>query len=167
MAKIFLILGPVGAGKSTFSRILCEEKHAIHFALDDWMSNLFSADRPEEGVMEWYQERAKRCIAQIWKLTEQIISNDINVVLELGLIRKQQRLEFHQYLTEKNHALVIYILDAPRDIRRQRVDKRNLEQGETFSMIVPLDVFELASDLWEPVSDAEFPEAEIQRISAT
>jgi hypothetical protein len=32
---------------------------------------------------------------------------------------------------------------------------RNVEQGETFSMVVPPEFFELASDLWEPPDEAE------------
>jgi hypothetical protein len=48
-----------------------------------------------------------------------------------------------------------YVLDAGRDIRRERVLTRNRAKGSTFSMVVPLEVFELASDLWEPLDPAE------------
>jgi hypothetical protein len=47
------------------------------------------------------------------------------------------------------------VLDAPRDVRRERVNARNLERGATFTMIVPPAVFELASDLWEPLAGDE------------
>jgi hypothetical protein len=33
--------------------------------------------------------------------------------------------------------------------------RRNVEQGETFSMVVPPEFFELASDLWEVPDEAE------------
>jgi hypothetical protein len=51
--------------------------------------------------------------------------------------------------------LTVYVLDAPREIRRARVLRRNAEKGETFSMEVPLPFFELASDRWEPPDEAE------------
>lgn len=35
------------------------------------------------------------------------------------------------------------------------MSERNRTQGGTFSMVVPPDVFELASDLWEPPSRSE------------
>ena len=45
--------------------------------------------------------------------------------------------------------------DAPRDVRRERVERRNRDQGATFSMVVPPAIFELASDMWEPLDDDE------------
>lgn len=43
---------------------------------------------------------------------------------------------------------------AQADERRVRVNRRNLEMGETFAMHVPSDIFEYASDLWQtPDSD--------------
>ena len=54
MAKIHLIVGPVGAGKSTFALRLSQERKALFFNLDEWMIALFRPDRPEAGVMEWY-----------------------------------------------------------------------------------------------------------------
>ena len=32
---------------------------------------------------------------------------------------------------------------------------RNQNRGETFSMVVPPEVFEMASDMWEPPSEDE------------
>ena len=58
-------------------------------------------------------------------------------------------------------ALVVYVLDAPRDVRRERVLRRNAEQGETFSMVVPPHIFELASDLWQPPGEAECAERSV------
>ena len=52
-------------------------------------------------------------------------------------------------------ALQIYVLDAGRDIRRARVRARNADQDASFSMLVPDAVFEMASDMWEPVDKAE------------
>jgi hypothetical protein len=47
------------------------------------------------------------------------------------------------------------VLDAPRELRRERVLRRNTQQGATFSMVVPPHIFELASDLWQPPGEAE------------
>jgi hypothetical protein len=44
----------------------------------------------------------------------------------------------------------LYVLDAPREVRRERVSERNRVMGPTFSMVVPPAIFELASDRWEP-----------------
>ena len=36
--RLRLVIGPVGAGKSTFSRQLCAEHHALALNLDAWMA---------------------------------------------------------------------------------------------------------------------------------
>ena len=153
MAQIHLVIGPVGAGKSTFTRQLCREHAALCFNLDEWMARLFRADRPEVGVMEWYAERTARCIEQIWKLTQSLLELGNDVVLEIGLIQRRDRERLYRRVDGAGHALTVYVLDAPRELRRERVERRNEQQGDTFCMVVPPHIFDLASDLWEPGQD--------------
>lgn len=78
-----------------------------------------------------------------------------DAVLELGLLRRSEREAFYASLRDAGVGLTVHLLDAPRDVRRERVLLRNQRRGVTFSMDVPLDVFELASDLWEPIEPDE------------
>lgn len=167
MARIHLIIGPVGAGKSTFALQLCKEQRAVRLNLDEWMAELFSPDRPEEGNMAWYIERTERCLAQIWKLTTNVIDQGLDVVLEIGLIQRSQRERLYARVDAEAYDLTVYVLDAPRDLRRERVLQRNLEQGATFAMLVPLHIFELASDLWEPPEQTERSERDVRNIGKT
>jgi predicted kinase len=153
MARIHLVVGPVGAGKSTFVFELCKAHEAVRMNLDEWMACLFRPDRPEHDIVAWYTERTARCIEQIWRQTIRTIEVGTDVVLEIGLIRRRDRERI--YDRAKGIDLTIYVLDAPRDVRRERVKKRNREKGDTFSMEVPLEFFEMASDLWEPINDDE------------
>lgn len=164
MSPICLIEGPVGAGKSTFAAGLCEERHAVHLNLDDWMARLFRPDRPQAGVMPWYIERKDRCIEQIWRVSDGIARAGGSVVLELGLVQRVSRLDFYARVDASAHRLQVFVLDAPREIRRERVRRRNVEKGATFSMEVPDHFFELASDLWEPPDEEEAQERQIQFI---
>jgi predicted kinase len=154
-ARIHLIVGPVGAGKSTFALRLAREQRAVRLNLDEWMAALFRPDRPTTGVMEWYVERTGRCLRQIWTLTQRLLEVETSVVLEIGLIQRRERAAFFERVDVSGHGLTIYALDAPRELRRQRVQERNAQQGETFSMPVPPAIFELASDLWEPLDERE------------
>jgi predicted kinase len=155
-ARIHLVIGPVGAGKSTYVRHLVQQHRAVPLNLDDWMATLFSPDRPGTGdVMAWYVPRTLRCLDQIWKTAEAVLDAGGNVVLEVGLIQHHQREAFYARLGPWADAMVVYVLDAPRELRRERVERRNAEQGATFSMVVPLHIFELASDLWQPPDAAE------------
>ena len=154
-ARLHLVVGPVGAGKSTFSTQLAQGRGAVRLTLDEWMATLFRPDRPDVGLVEWYIERAARCVEQIWSLATQLLDTGTDVILEIGLLRRHEREAFYQRVDGANFDLSVYALDAARDVRRQRVLQRNRLAGPTFSMIVPLTVFEYASDLWEPLSPAE------------
>jgi predicted kinase len=165
MAQLHLIVGPVGAGKSTFANQLAAEHRAVRMNLDQWMAQLFSADRQSGTTMDWYFDRTERCMEQIWHLTESLIDVGTSVVLEIGLIRKHERERLYQRVDTNGYDLTVYVLDAPRELRRERVQQRNLEQGETFSMVVPPHIFELASDMWEPLDDAECNARNVRFVS--
>lgn len=153
---LHLVIGPVGAGKSTFSRWLCRRHAAIGLNLDGWMATLFGDDpRPEVGRIEWYVERRRRCLEQIWAVTHSALEAGASVVAELGLIERRDRAAYYRRVDAAGHPLRVYLLDAPRDVRRDRVLRRNTERGETFAMEVPVEFFELASDMWQPPDEHE------------
>lgn len=161
MAKIHLIIGPVGAGKTTFALRLSQERRALFLNLDEWMTVLFRPDRPATGIMEWYIERTKRCKQLIQRVTESALCVGTEVILEVGLILRNDRDVFFRWLDSTNADLRIYSFDAARDVRRARVETRNAQKGATFSMEVPLDIFELASDLWQPLEEDELVGREV------
>jgi len=165
VARIHLIEGPVGAGKSTLAAQLTQRHAAPRLILDDWMVTLFRPDRPATGVMEWYAERKDRCIEQIWKVTCGLIDAGTDVVLELGLIQQSIRQQFFDRVDAAGYELTVYVLDASRDTRRERVRQRNRAKGQTFAMDVPDAFFEMASDMWQPFDDFESEGRDVQFIS--
>jgi predicted kinase len=167
MARLSLIIGPVGAGKSTYGIGLCQKERAVRLTLDEWMATLYGADeRPTLGRREWYVERSERCIAQMWPLAVRLLDLGTNVVMEIGLIRRSAREAFYRRVDDAGAELTVHVVDAPREVRRERVMRRNVEQGATFSMVVPADFFELASDLWEAPDEGEREGREV-RFGAT
>ncbi|MFT3769905.1 MAG: AAA family ATPase [Minicystis sp.] len=156
MARLHLIIGPVGAGKSTFALALSREHRAVRLTLDEWMATLFGADeRPASGRIAWYVERTDRCLEQMWRLAVRMVDLGTDVVLEIGLIQRAAREAFYRRVDDAGLGLTVHVVDAPREVRRARVMARNVEKGETFSMEVPPEFFELASNLWEPPDEAE------------
>lgn len=161
MAHIHLLIGPVGAGKTTHALALAHRHGAVRFDLDEWMVRLFRPDRPDADVMAWYVERAARCIDQIWEVSQEVLATGVDVVLEIGLLRLAQREAFYDRLDQASCATSVYVVDAPRAVRWARVERRNVQRGPTFSMEVPREVFELASDLWEPPVGPECLERDV------
>lgn len=163
-ACVHLVVGPVGAGKSTFARRFAAGEGALRLTLDEWMTALFSPDRPEVGRREWYVERRQRCLEWIWTVTKAAAETGVDVVLEPGLLRRAERETFYERVEDAGLSLKVYCLDAARDVRRARVMERNEARSETFSMVVPLEFFELASDSWEPLAADECEGREVTTL---
>ncbi|PND38939.1 bleomycin resistance protein [Paucibacter aquatile] len=164
MAQVHLIEGPVGAGKSTYARGLELQGQGVHIALDAWFAALFSPDRPAEHWLPWYLERKDRLLRLIWAHAEHLLDSGHDVILELGLIQRAARLPFCRQVIAAGHPLCIHVLDAPTELRRERVQRRNAEQGPTFSMVVPDAIFDMASQLWEPPEAQECEDFRVEWV---
>lgn len=164
MSKIHLIEGPVGAGKSTFAAQLATRVGGVHIALDEWFARLFSPDRPDAERLAWYIERKARLLDHIWRHARTLLACGVSPVLELGLVQRQDRADFYGRARDERIELAVYLVDAARAVRRERVMRRNVEQGATFSMVVPAPFFELASDMWEEPDEFEIAEHAIARM---
>jgi predicted kinase len=129
------------------------------------MVTLFSPDRPATEFIQWYTERKHRCIEQIWNITCDLIDTGTNTILELGLVGLADREDFYRRVDAGGYELKVYVMDAPKEVRRQRVRDRNQEKGSTFKMEVSDEIFELANSAWQEPDEIECREREIQFIS--
>lgn len=164
MATVHLIEGPVGAGKSTYAIALASQCQGVHIALDEWFAALFSPDRPSTDVVPWYTQRKERLIQLIWSHSQRVLASDRDVILELGLVQRDNRLAFCRRVREAGLVLVVHVLDAPTAVRRERVRRRNTEKGPTFAMVVPDPVFDMASNMWEPPDEFECAEFAVEMV---
>lgn len=158
MKHIHFIEGPVGAGKSTYAKAFAARGGFTHIALDEWFVRLFSPDRPKDNFIPWYTERKDRLITLIINYARTILDSNNSVALELGLIQRGPRVELLRQLQQEGISFSIHLLDAPKNIRHERVKRRNLEQGASFSMLVPDHVFDIASNMWEAPDEIELEE---------
>lgn len=155
MSTLHLVIGPVGAGKTTFAGKRAAQLSAVFLDLDPWMVRLYGKDaRPPDNVVAWYLERRGRCRAVLWDVARAILSCGTDVFLELGLVSRLEREAFYAEAALEDCQLRIYCLDAPREVRRQRVALRNESANEN-TQVVPMPFFELASDAWQPPSETE------------
>ena len=164
--RVHLVEGPVGACKSTFASSLAARTLGVHIALDEWFVKLFSPDRPVRDFLPWYIERKDRLLALIWSHSRRLLASGQSVILELGLLQREARTSFCQKVKDEGYELVVHVLDAPLEVRRERVRRRNAEGGPTFSMVVPEHVFEMASSLWEAPDDVECCEFKVEFVTS-
>ncbi len=154
MAKLILVCGSTGAGKTTYSISLSQENGAIRFSIDPWMQTLFAKDMVSLDY-SWMIERVKRCYEQIWEVSEQILMLDGSVVLDLGFTTKEQRDVFSDRAKALGINAEIHYLDTPKDTRKKRVKKRNLEKDPS---VYAFEVTDMMFDFME--SKFEVPSQE-------
>ncbi|MDO6686125.1 MULTISPECIES: AAA family ATPase [unclassified Agarivorans] len=146
MARLILVCGPTGVGKTTYALSLAKEIAAIRFSIDPWMQTLFAKDMASLDF-EWMMERVNRCSEQIWQVSEQILAINGNVILDLGFTTKDQRDVFANRAKELGLAAEIHYLHAPTDTRKQRVDKRNIEKDPA---VYAFEVTDMMFNFMEP-----------------
>ena len=150
-----LLIGSVGAGKTTFAGRRIARTPAVFLDLDACMVRLYGNDtRPSENVIDWYFERRERCRGLLWDVAGMVLSSGGDVFLELGLVTVAEREEFYSTSRSEEFKMIVYLLDAPRAVRRERVAERNRSAGP-HTQIVPSEFFERASDAWQHPTEAE------------
>jgi predicted kinase len=150
-----LIYGPTAAGKSTYARKLAAQKQAVRFAIDEWMHALFAPDKPAKMDMAWVMPRVARCQARIWDTSKQILATGNDVVLELGLLRAQDRDSMRSLVEAAGFATSFCFVDADLQVRRNRVVQRNADKGETYSFDITPAMFEFMETCFERPNAAE------------
>jgi predicted kinase len=163
MATVHLVTGNVGAGKTTYAIALADRLGAIRFSIDEWLTTLFWMDEPTKSNLRWALERIERCENQIWKLVPQLTSRGLDVVLDLGLSKRDHR----ERQRGRGRALGIptklHFLDVARVTRTARVKKRNDEKRETFEFEVTDVMIEFMEGYFEAPAGDELDGAVVVR----
>ncbi len=146
MAKLILVCGPTGAGKTTYSLAHAKEVGAVRFSIDPWMQTLFAKDMTSLDY-SWMIERVNRCYEQIWETSKQILSLDGNVILDLGFTTKEQRQGFVKRGEELGLNAEVHYIAASTEVRKKRVEKRNAEKNPE---VYAFEVTDMMFDFMEP-----------------
>ncbi len=162
MATIHLLYGPVGSGKTTYGRALAAERKAVFFCVDEWMAALFMMDAPTPLTLDWALPRTERCDQQIWAVARQLIALGVDVVLELGFFKREQRARVRALIADAGAEAAVHLLEVPRDVRRERVRRRN-QGSATFTVEVDDAMFDWAEAYYEPVGEDELRGARVVR----
>ncbi|MEO1280871.1 MAG: GNAT family N-acetyltransferase [Pseudomonadota bacterium] len=153
MRYVHFIEGPVGAGKTTYARLLGQKLQAPPLVLDTWMATLFRPDRPDGDFWRWYSERKARCIDQMWQVAQDALEFNDHVVLELGLLTSAARDQMARRAKDAGAFNYWHILELSEDVRWQRIEDRNKSKTPSHVMDVSRELFEMVSALWEPVDN--------------
>jgi len=149
-AETLLVVGGTGAGKTTYARKLADELGALRFSIDEWMMPLFGPDQPTPIRFDWMMERVNRCEAMIFSLVHKAAARGVPAVLDLGFTKYEHREKFRSLCADAGLSVAVHFVDVSREVRWQRVQGRNAEQGETYAMQVDRSMFDFMESMWEP-----------------
>ena len=147
---IHLVCGSTGAGKTTYAGKLSRQLGAMPLSIDDWMVTLFSPDMPQPLDWTWIGERVARCERQIAATALRLGRLGVPSILDLGLLRADDRHRVAALATAAGLIVHLHFLDIDAAERWRRVDGRNAEKGETFRLTVTRPMFDFIETIWQP-----------------
>lgn len=152
---IHLIVGNTGSGKTTYSNELKRKTNGIIFSIDKWNNTLFLADKKPTDGLEWFLERIERAEKMIMDLVKQLENSKTDSILDLGLSKFEHREKFRKFADLNDYQLKMHFLDISKDIRLNRVMKRNSEKGKTFEFVVSKENFDFMENWFEKPTEEE------------
>lgn len=152
---VHLIVGNTGSGKTTYAAELKRQTNGIVFSIDKWNKTLFFADKKEDDGLEWFLERINRAEKMIMELVQQLENSNLDSILDLGLSKLAHREKFRKFAKSNNYELKIHFLDLSKEMRLERIIKRNKEKGVTYEFEVTKENFEFMERWFEKPTENE------------
>ena len=116
-ARLILICGLPGSGKTTLARQLAPKLHAVRFCPDEWKHDL-DIDYSDE-------ERRVRLEARLWRLGQELLGLGQSVILENGFWARAERDELRLAARALSVPVELHYLELPLDELWRRLEIRN------------------------------------------
>jgi predicted kinase len=145
VARLVLICGLPGAGKTTLARRRSAEIPATRLSPDEWMLAL--------GVGLWDDEFRGRLEAQLWSLAQELLAKGASVVLDYGYWTRSERDEKRLVARSLGVKVELHYLEVSIAELEQRLEKRNLSPEWRDSPITRDHL-----EVWSTIFEAPGPE---------
>jgi predicted kinase len=140
-ARLIILCGLPGAGKTTRAKELESRLRAVHLCPDDWLDAL---------SLDLYDEEKRAQIEALqWKLGQQLLSLGLTVIIDWGTWGRSERDELRIGARALGAAVELHYIDEPADVLLTRIQRRGREN--------PLITSEALSQ-WLKVFQAPTPE---------
>jgi len=115
-----MIYGFVGAGKTTFAKILEKETGALRFSNDEWMIALYGDNPPAEKFAD-YHERVTKLLQEI---AFKCLKADLDVIFDDGFWSRARRDEIRERIRKAGADFKLYHVKCTEEVMKQRTLKR-------------------------------------------
>ena len=145
---IHALHGFLGSGKTTLARRLEAELPAMRFSSDEWMVALYGQD-PPAALFDGYRLRVRGLMRQHWT---RALALGLPVVLDEGLWTRRERDELRAQAAQLGVPLILYALNTPEGVARERLRRRNAEPGH---LLIAEPTYDLFRPHFEPLDADE------------
>ena len=141
MPKVIAIIGKTCVGKTTYAKTL----PGILLSSDDFMLPLFGQSCE---LIHANLPIVQDCLLA---LALQVISNDIDVILDLGFWKKAERARAAQFFAQRDIPIHWHYLEISPELQKQQIAKRNaeIEQGLKAYYVSP-GLYAKCNEIFEP-----------------
>ena len=157
---LVLFSGKMGAGKTTYSKLITEELNAILLSEDEWLAALYPQKILSLQDYLYYSNLLK---PQMKKLVQSILLSGKDVVMDFPANTPSQRAWFNGIFSEVHAPHRLIFIDVANDVCLERIQKRAHEQPERAAT----DTVEMFEKMTAYFSPPEIEEGfNIERVSS-
>lgn len=118
-ARLILICGLPGSGKTTLAKQLAAEVPAVRLCPDEWKHDL--------GIDYYDEQRRVKLENRLWRLGQELLTLRQSVILENGFWAREERDELRLGARTLGVAVELHYLEAPVEELWRRLELRNEE----------------------------------------
>lgn len=120
--EVYLLVGKVASGKTTFARVMQAKGGGIFLSIDELQLAIFGEHPTREQLDSSYEG----CFEYQKRLALNLLKNGLDVYLDWGFWRQELRHDTHAFFKQEQVTVYQYYFDIPLSIRYERNRKRNL-----------------------------------------
>ena len=140
--EIDIVLAPMGAGKSTFTKNNLMDEKKIFVSIDDYIPDISSPEYTSEDLYR----RSRRIGIEF---TDYLLGNHISMIIE-GTGKNADMIDYMKRLKSDGYYIRTYLIKTPLDVCIDRVKVRNKSSDRKVSISAVRETYRI---LWEENAD--------------